>query len=100
MARGLLSTTGAIDIAIGAAADAWGTKLVIQCTALGAALTVKARVIGSGAAYSAIMVTNRATDVAAATAAAPGIFVADISGLEAQLSFAGTATYAYQMVNS
>ena len=100
MARGLITLAGALDVPIGEGSDSWGTRLVIQLTALGAALTVKARVIGSGAPYTAIQVVNRATDVAAATAAAPGTFTADISGLEVVLSFAGTATYAYQIVNA
>jgi hypothetical protein len=96
--RGAITLSGAADVAIGFAAEGVAARLVIQCSALGAALTVKARVIGSGLAYSAIQVKNRATDAMAATAAAAGVYEVDCTGLDIQLSFAGTATYSYQFV--
>lgn len=99
-ANKVVVTGGARDDVIGSGGEGLAVKLVIHISAIAGALTVKARSIGSGAAYLPIGVINTVTGAYAATAAAIGIWNVDASGLEIQLSFGGNTTYSYQWVSA
>ena len=87
------------DYQLGFSSESTVGILVMGIDAIAGTVTVKCRPHGTTIAYAAIQVKKRVDDTMAAAADTPGLWEADVSGCDVQITVSNTVTLGFNLVS-